>query len=311
MARRWPDTATALPELRFANARLDPLGIEPMTLAELRAKASARHLEKPTRVDFFMLMLVTGGSGTHVVDFVEWPLQAGSLLFLRPGQVNQWRTANDLEAQLILIAPSTLPHRDGLVHRRELELLALDDWPTCQTLGRACASELAASLVPLQQAFAAFDGSALDIALVRHELMGLLLRIARQQRRLSTGNAATPAQHAIYRLFRQALEDAYTAQHGLAHYAHRLGYSASTLSRACLAAEGRPAKQVIDRRLALEAQRLLVHSTASVAAIGHQLGFTETTNFVKFFRRLLGATPAAFRRAALPGAAHEPHRSYA
>jgi AraC-like DNA-binding protein len=49
----------------------------------------------------------------------------------------------------------------------------------------------------------------------------------------------------------------------------------------------------------VEAQRLL-HSTASVAEIAHQIGFSESTNFVRFFRRGLSVTPPAFRQTALP-----------
>jgi AraC-like DNA-binding protein len=59
---------------------------------------------------------------------------------------------------------------------------------------------------------------------------------------------------------------------------------------------GRSAKQVVDLRVALEARRILVHSTASASAIGEQLGFSEPTNFQKFFKRQVGLTPEAFRR---------------
>lgn len=78
--------------------------------------------------------------------------------------------------------------------------------------------------------------------------------------------------------------------------AARLGYSESTLSRACLAAVGRSAKQVIDRRVALEAARQWVPSQLSVAEIGHGLGFTEATNFAKFFGRMNGLSSQAFRQ---------------
>jgi AraC-like DNA-binding protein len=67
------------------------------------------------------------------------------------------------------------------------------------------------------------------------------------------------------------------------------------LSRACVQVVGQTAKQLIDRRLALEAKRLLAHSQMPVAHIGHQLGFSESTNFVKFFRRLGEETPQQFR----------------
>jgi AraC-like DNA-binding protein len=45
----------------------------------------------------------------------------------------------------------------------------------------------------------------------------------------------------------------------------------------------------------LEAKRLLAYSDLPVAAIGHQLGFTEPTNFGRFFVRETGLTPGEFR----------------
>nr|WP_280714772.1 helix-turn-helix domain-containing protein [Kitasatospora sp. MAP5-34] len=64
-----------------------------------------------------------------------------------------------------------------------------------------------------------------------------------------------------------------------------------------MAATGRSAKQLADARVALQAQRLLAHTDLPVAAIGRALGFTEATNFGKFFARETGRTPGGFRRA--------------
>lgn len=80
------------------------------------------------------------------------------------------------------------------------------------------------------------------------------------------------------------------------HYANALGMSEKTLSRACLAAAGVPAKVVINQRLVLEARRLLAHTTLAVHAIGRELGFEEPSNFVKFFRKEAQMTPLAFRQ---------------
>jgi AraC-like DNA-binding protein len=55
------------------------------------------------------------------------------------------------------------------------------------------------------------------------------------------------------------------------------------------------AKRVIVERIVLEAKRLLARSALTVAAISHQLGFDEPTNFVKYFKRETGTTPAQFR----------------
>ncbi len=86
-------------------------------------------------------------------------------------------------------------------------------------------------------------------------------------------------------------------QHQAHEYAARLGYSLKTLNRACMLATGCTAKQLIDARVALEAKRLLAHTDLPVASISYRLGFTEPTNFGKFFTRATGQTPGAFRAA--------------
>lgn len=291
---------TRIKETHFKNERLAALGIEPMSLAALRSKVSLRRLAQPERVDFYMLLLVTAGHGKHTVDFVVWPLSPGTLIFVRPGQVQQWHPNDQLEAQLVLIAPSVLPHRSGLVLPREFESLAIDEWQTCIGLAEPKADEIGQGLWRLGQDFDLFDGSKVDVSLIRHELLTLLLRLSKLQRLESMLSGARRDIRVTYRLFIRELETGFPTQHSLQHYAKRLGYAESTLSRACLAAEGRTAKQVIDRRIALEAQRLLVHSTASVAEVGHHLGFSESTNFVKFFRRVIGVTPSVFRAKTVP-----------
>ncbi|SDI38676.1 AraC-type DNA-binding protein [Ferrimonas sediminum] len=292
-----PENSDAsLRSITFHNPRLTGLGLEPMTLSELKSKVSADFIQKPERVNLYMLILVTSGQGQHRIDFQNWPMVPGTLICVRPGQVQQWLTNNHYEADIILIAPDALPYHSGQQLPQQLSLLRFDEWHTLLSLPQGDAAQLGDEFKRLRHDFEQYDGEELDAALIRHELMSLLLRIAKLQRLQPTVETGQSSHGRTYRLFRQALELHFMEQRSVQFYGRALGYSESTLSRACLAAEGRSAKQVIDHRIALEAQRLLAHSTASVAEIAHQLGFSEPTNFVKFFRRLIGVTPTAFRR---------------
>jgi len=288
-----------LPNVRFENTRLAALGIEPMTMAKLRGKVVAKKLNQPERVDFFMLMLVMEGSGTHTVDFIDWSISPGQMLFVQPGQVQQWHSEDPFEAQLILIDPGALPHSNGQIFARELGLLGFNEWGSVLRLEGDSLRVIEAGFLQLRQDFDLFSGEGLDIALIRYELMVLLTRIAKLQKQGRGGAEVIASSRLTYRLFIQALEAGFAKEHSLQYYARRLGYSESTISRACLAAEGRSAKEVISRRVLLEAKRLLAHSTASVAEVAHQLGFSEATNFVKFFRRNAGITPKDFRQGTL------------
>ena len=93
------------------------------------------------------------------------------------------------------------------------------------------------------------------------------------------------------------MEKHFAKWHQVADYAQQLGCLEKSLTRAAMAAVGMSAKAFISSRINLEAKRLLVHTGLPVAVIAENLGFDEATNFIKFFKREVGFTPAEFRRA--------------
>lgn len=289
-----PELRKVLRRTRFTNARLDPIGVELMTLSELRARVSAKLLHETERVEFFMVLVATAGRGEHLVDFEHIGLLAGHVVFVRPGQVQQWQPANGFEADLLLIDPAVVQPTASTFRQGTMALLRLEDWPVHFTMdpeGLAAWGSLAAVLRrELEQ-------PSLDqlSAALAHELLAcLMLSIGRS----ATGHATAPtAQATLARRLRRELEGLVHTRPSVAQLARRLRVSPSTLARSCKEVLGHSAKEEVDRRVALEAQRLLVHSTSTSVAIGELLGFSEPTNFVKFFRRRVGTTPEAFRQA--------------
>lgn len=283
-----------LRKTHFSNTRLDAVGVELMTLSELRARVSASLLFETERVEFFMVLVAIRGRGPHQVDFERFDLQAGHVVFVRPGQVQQWQPAKDLEADLLLIDPAVVQPAASKAQQGTMEMLRLEDWPVHFEMdadGLATWTSLAAVLRrELDQPLL----DELSAAMARELLVCLMLCISRT----ATGRAAAPtAQAMLVRRFRRELEGLVNARPSVATLARRLRVSTSTLTRTCQNMLGHSAKQEVDRRVALEAQRLLVHSTSTSVAIGELLGFSEPTNFVKFFRRRVGTTPEAFRQA--------------
>ncbi|WP_235915641.1 helix-turn-helix domain-containing protein [Puerhibacterium puerhi] len=137
-------------------------------------------------------------------------------------------------------------------------------------------------------------------AMLHHLLAALLLRLTN----LIEPAGTIPAEHAdTFLRFRDAVETGFLNHRDVAYYAQRLGYSPRTLTRAALAATGVGAKELIDRRVVLEAKRLLAHSDDPAATIAAKLGFADASNLVKYFSLRAHATPAAFRQQFLAGIA--------
>ncbi|MEU6142693.1 AraC family transcriptional regulator [Streptomyces sp. NPDC047081] len=280
----------AIPGFGFHPPTSPVSGIEVTDLATVHSRMSDGRLERVHRVDFHSVVLITEGSGEHAVDFVTHPCRPGTLLWIRPGQVQRFGRAGTMNGTLVLFTPAFPPHlasTDRLVH----------EWygPVSRQLGAGRDYATVSTLVSQVRAeFTRPDGS-VSREILQLLLATLLLHIARLP---SPGEHGDPgAGGEIYARFRAELERSYASTRRAEDYAHRLGYTVKTLTRACLAATGQPVKQVIDARVALQAQRLLAHSDQPVAVIARGLGFSEPTNFGKFFTRHTGTTPGDFRRA--------------
>ncbi|MEU8915600.1 helix-turn-helix transcriptional regulator [Streptomyces nigrescens] len=287
MVKNRHDVDPGIPEISFAAPVGTPAGVEVLSLADLRHRVPAERLTLPQRPDFHHLTTLTGGTLWHTVDFTAYALEPGSWLWVRPGQVQQWGDLTHAEGTLILFRQDFLDPATTAGARTEDPHAPILRRPLphdAQAL-RLAADHLAAE-------FHALGHLPLEIhtTALRHVLAALVLRLAHL-----TAPVGGPAPDATYLRFRDAVEKDFARTRRVEDYAEALGYSARTLSRATLASAGLGAKEFIDRRVVLEAKRLLAHSDQTAARIADRLGFSSATHFSKYFHQRTGRTPIAFR----------------
>ena len=293
-AARSPIRGALPPETRFQNPRLSRVGLEPISLAELRSRDAGRGMVgRIERAQFFMLLVIREGRGKHLIDFRALPLRPGTVVVVRPGEIQQWQLAPGLEGDAVLVDPAVLqpsgPRAAGPAWRH----LQLEEWPASFTLSADERADWDRLIAVLRGELDQARIDDLAVTFAREWFVLLLLWLSR---RACVGVEPATTSGLTVRRFRRILEEILFSRPTVEQLAQRTGVSISTLSRACHATTGRPAKAVVDQRIALEAQRLLVHSEVSAVAIGERLGFSEATNFLKFFKRQVGETPERFRQ---------------
>ncbi|MBZ9559355.1 MULTISPECIES: helix-turn-helix domain-containing protein [unclassified Modicisalibacter] len=95
--------------------------------------------------------------------------------------------------------------------------------------------------------------------------------------------------------FLALIDDHYTEQPSIESLAARIGVTSAHLNTLCRRLAGRSALQLLHERLLLEAKRQLTYTNMTVGQIADMLGFSEPAYFTRFFKRLSGQSPKAFR----------------
>ena len=266
-------------KVRFKHPDGDRALFQVVELAELRSRKPPE-LYLPQRRDFHVIHLVTSGKGCHHFEFGLVQLSEGDVFSVRAGQVDWYDDGSDHNALLLIFLPEATPALN-------LPRLSLSNplRPSPRDFGRMLSL---ARLIDSFRAEPPFEDAALCLLRGAVSLFSSLV------------GGAVATQHSARRVslcerFDELLESHMRSQRSATWYAERLGVAAKTLGRATESVLDCTAKQHIDRNVTLEAKRLLIHTDVTVDEVAVTLGFDESTNFVKFFRRVESCTPRAFR----------------
>lgn len=270
---------TGVLEVGFASPGDPGLPVEVATYGDIVERMGSDHFTSAQRPNFGVLIIVSGGSGTHSVDFDRIELTRRRLVFVRPGQVQQWHGARALDAHVVIA---------------RAELCRVSEWFPGESpavdLEPESALTLSELISVLQREQARFQADRASVRLLSDVFSALLDVVDR----------ATPSSHVsdlpeAYVAYRRAIEAGLGKSRDARWFIRDLGYSERTVSRACQQVVGLSAKGVLDNRLMLEAKRLLAHTDDPVGAVGRKLGFGEASNFNKFFDRHANVLPSQFR----------------
>ena len=267
--------------------------VEVVTLDMIRSRASAQHLASVQRPDFVMLLMYTAGHGTHVVDFERFPVQPGALIVVAPGRTHQFQLTDDMQGTAVVVDRAfVLPAEMSSLRT----LLSKLDWHAHSILDPYSQRDFLLTCENIVSDTARFGTHPLVHALLRERLYAwlVLMHIHWSTSDLPSSQQTRPRSEMLT-AFRALIGEHYLERWTVADYAKKLGYSERTLTRACLEAEARSAKEAIDARLLLEVRRWLANSDETLEAIAYRLNFGDASNLVQFFRRLDGGVPSAFR----------------
>ena len=254
--------------------------------------------EGPHSHDFYILSWFNDGKGVHIVDLDEYEIGHNQIFFLSPGQVHSGRFRELPQGYVISFNRELFSFFNDttLANSIKHELFnRYDSSPYC-TITYEQGIELRRRIDALVEEIQLDN----DIILKKQMLACLLLEILIYIRRVGTFDGifsknVSETYKKKFSEFRTLIENSFREKHYVRDYITNLGCSQKHLSEITMRCAGITPLRMINERVLLEAQRLLVASDKQIKSIADDLGYPTSESFIKFFKKYSGLSPMRFR----------------
>lgn len=245
--------------------------------------------------DFYEIIWFRKGEGVHHVDFNTYPVANGTVFFISPGQVHSFDDNHAQRGCVMKVCTKLLnEQQDEDIAYLKYNVFNADSVPYYR-VEPAYYDQIEALIALIAQETSMGDSIGHEDYL-RSLIRMLIITVERGSvAQENTVLLPSKTSHKIFLTFRQKIEQNYRALHTVKDYANLLGVSTKTLTNYVAECSPLSPLELINGRVILEAKRLLRYSTMMIKEIAYRLGFEDPSYFVKFFKRIVGVSPADFR----------------
>jgi AraC-like DNA-binding protein len=245
----------------------------------------------PHRKDYYLLVFVKEGNSRHWIDMEPYVLKPNTFYFTVPHQVHLKEATTPLSGVSISFSDAFLALDENL-SLRELPIIQNPANGHELLMNDANVVFLEEMLERIYDEYHSHGKWQQGMLLAYMKV--LLIFLSRIYNEQIVKEEAMP-EKVLLKKFLANINDSYSNTHEVADYASMMNISAGHLSEVIKQQSGKPPIAHIHDRLLLESRRLLFHTNLSGKEIAYSLGFEDDSYFIRFFKRLTGQTPVAYR----------------
>jgi len=242
------------------------------------------------RHDFFYILALKKGSGSHEIDFIPYQVGDHSVFFMRPGQVHQLTLKAGSSGYLVEFKTDFYSTHDKTSHQL---LRKASDKNLCQPDANGfkklfiLLTSIHQEYIHKQEHYQEVIKSSLDVFFIE------LVR-NRKNRKSPLKNSNPYGQERLEE-FLELMEMHIAKQKQVSYYAEMLNLSPYQLNAITKARLGKTCSAIIDEHIILESKRYLLATSNQVSQIAYHLGYDDASYFIRFFKKHTGSSPEAFR----------------
>ncbi len=252
------------------------------------------HLKKSHRHEFHAFIYVTGGSGSHIIDFEEYTLLGNRCFYIGYGQVHAWKVLKRAKGYIILFTDdfyNAVYTGNKLIKSDRL----LSGLSTYTDIPKGKISDWNILFQQIEQEYINKNSDwELIICLL---LKTIALRFKREDSGKNIFSENIKRKNEMITQYKELINENHIAFKTPMNYADKLNITPNYLNAVCKEVTGKSAGQLIKERVILEAKRLILHTQLTISEIAHKLGFDDKSHFGKYFKNFVGQSPDIFRKA--------------
>ena len=158
---------------------------------------------------FYHLVLFTKGSGFHTIDFRQYPVVAGQIYFMVPGQVHSWSFEGDVDGFVVNFSEAFF--QSFLADQRYLERFDFLSGDSNEPVMALDGNALQHAVNLLQHATEEYDSTgAFHLDMLRMLVLELFIVAARNRNEAVTGSDSTHPNLVLLHNFRKLLNQFYS-----------------------------------------------------------------------------------------------------
>ena len=281
--------------IKFQNSQNPQAGFDIIKLEELHAKKHVDHSPYDLHlVEFYIMILIEEGEGSHTIDFTDYAYKKGTLLTIRKDQIHQFHQSDIVKGTLLLFTDEFLvSYLEKLEALKTLQLFnEFLGVPKIQ-LSNIELTEFSNLINHIKNEYLTINDD-YSLGIIRSELHIIIAKLFRIK---SNKNEIINNRKYLseFITFQNLVEKNATQSTKVKEYARMMGLSTKTLNNITKNIVNKSAKEFIDEICTKQIKRLLINSDLPIKEVAYASGFEETTNFYKYFKRQTKLTPEQFR----------------
>lgn len=251
-------------------------------------------LKKPFTTDYTIVIEVTKGCGTTIVNTVPYKFEAPCLIFLLSGQMIQFITSEENPAQTrVMVMSERFMREFNSMSVRMNDIYSTLMLNPVVALDRYAAKDMGTyvSLLTSITRKTANPNRFISAKFLSTTIFYSTILDAVKINDLSSNRTAQICQR-----FMELVKENFRTEHSLDYYASKLCITDRYLYMTVKAVTGKTANYWLNYYLLSEAKILLRTTDLSIQEISDRLNFPAQSNFGKYFKRQTGESPINYRK---------------